>query len=116
MTLIDDYDKLLARGMPPHPSVVSIWNGSGFSFQLQSGGRHEWLRDEEARDLITMHALRWFRSLDTYKILIEGAERTVRLALTLLEPYVKPGTMQYNADTLVGLLYLTEHLQPKDPT
>ena len=64
------YAKLLKRGMPEHPRLASTYDGHTPIWVLtgDSGERLELATfgdplETDARDLLTMHALRWFVGL-----------------------------------------------------
>lgn len=63
MTLREQYETLLRRGMPAHPRLKWNEEKEAFYFDGRGDGLGILIVDTWARDLITMHALRWVNGL-----------------------------------------------------
>ena len=69
--LRETYKTLRRRGMPPHPEL----RNSGGVWGLIQGH----VREEDARDLITMHALRWWAEVTKYTMSHDRLEEILSL-------------------------------------
>ncbi len=65
MNLHEQYQALIARGMPEHPRLHlcdGLWS---LHESVEEYGDDGALDDADARDLVTMHAMRWMRKRET---------------------------------------------------
>lgn len=115
MTLHEIYETLRRRGMPSHEHLRPV---GGLLCHNAFDDEYGWqsttaLPDEDTRDLITMHALRWAlgrldsesaRASAHLEVFSDGSCAIERGDETLGES---------DADTLEAILAATAHLEPK---
>lgn len=98
--LKDDYETLLRRGMPKHYEL----RYSGGAWCLIQGH----IEESDARDLVTMHALRWLYGM-----------KDARLREKYIDDWsTRFGSGQHRCapdDTIAAVLCATQGLEPKDP-
>lgn len=124
--LHDQYQTLLRRGMPKPDFYYTLYaqTTAGFTAKCPEGGfwsamrskevahRLHGLKDEHARDLLTMHALRWVLSFDVHyshcKDCPDGGEHTF---------YWNTDSRDNDGDgatILDAIIEATKHLEPNN--
>lgn len=100
---------LVRRGMPEHPRVqwwdnLHCWAGdyTGWVYEVDEEGCPIPPNDDDLRDLITMHALRWFKG--RVERHWNGDFRATKF---------KDDTFCIGDTLLEAILAATEHLEPK---
>lgn len=66
--LKEQYDALLAAGMPEREGFEAVETEAGVRWTLHDGLEWSLITEIEACDLATMHALRWWRRLVTERV------------------------------------------------
>lgn len=64
MTLHEQYDTLLRRGMPGHPRLLCRGDWFAHAYTEDDRGYYPAFPTDDVRDLLTMHALRWLASVE----------------------------------------------------
>ena len=85
------YAELIRRGMPEHPGLT--WTGTGWE-SLDADSDERSCDIEDARDLLTMHAIRW-----AYEALPQDG------------PFI---VVRDPSGWLDSVLYATTHMAPKE--
>lgn len=101
MTLTELYETLVRRGMPEHPRLKYA-HGQWFILVCKADDPWELVDDDDdARDLLTMHAIRWYVGL--------GTDRHIDIN--------QGGSYTYHAPSewraLEAIVAATRHLEPK---
>lgn len=106
MTLLEIYNKLLARGMPE--AEVEWTSFHEPCYRCSMDGTVALLTENAARAIITMHALEWWRDLRP-----EGAKWAVCVA-AICDCWEGP-TCVASAPTIIEAIEAaTRHLEPKE--
>jgi hypothetical protein len=112
MNLHEQYQTLLDRGMPKHPRVRWFVMTMGVQSWCNDRGPVE---EADARDLITMHAIRWLVGTvaeakeNDHQVAFE-TDTTVRV--NLLDGDWQDHTFNYSNDALAAIIAATENLRP----
>lgn len=112
-TLHEQYQALLRRGMPERRGFYLIDKAGEdahavkppyFVLYCKYGGRRE-CDDNVARDLVTMHALRWFVKLKDRFVTVDEIQATAGQSYG--------GDSECSPAILDAIIAATEHLEPK---
>lgn len=117
MTLHTDYQKLIARGMPEVPRLeVRTDEPYGLWWKRSHHSDCEPIPvpEDDARALITMHALEWFYATVDPEACIDRNANPVRFSVS----YMLPGDDStaydaYGVTLLDAIIAATKHLEPR---
>lgn len=135
MNLHEIYQTLLRRGMPGHPRLkVATWHGDSPSgavwltmwgeppepwLEMLVNGFWQKVTDDDASDMITMHALRWcLKKVATKSASFNWCEwptsRSKRSFDICNEDFIGECDIDASGTTILeAILAATEHLEPK---
>lgn len=108
--LIKIYEALMARGMKPQPCLY-IYGSCIAHTSAEYDGRAGCLSDGDTRDLLTMHAMRWYTE-NCDGVIVEGKPRFVAATLMSAKAIVGCETMQQPKQGMIleAILAATAHL------
>lgn len=118
MNLHEIYKTLMRRGMPKHRDLV--WTAFAEPcVACALDGDVAILTTNTAYDLITMHALRWVKTLPAMRVVCQRWQAGWNIFVALDDDYwdghkPRPDSDKFTGDTiLAAILAATEHLEPK---